>query len=636
MNTQMFLENFGQITNAPGGVKRLREMILHYAVSGNLVTQIDSEGNAEQDIEKANFLRQEFQQRFKSRHRKPTGSPRDEEIPFPIPTNWNWVRMESIACYIQRGKGPTYAASGQALVVSQKCIQWSGFDLTPARRISDESLRQYGEERFLMNGDILWNSTGTGTAGRVAIYTGNQEPVVADSHVTIIRLTNFIPQYIWCYLASTTIQARMAPNQEGSMVSGTTNQIELSISKVAELPVPCPPVEEQKRIVAKVDELMALCDKLEVQQQERERRFPVLSRACHARFVESPSLVNLKAIFGEVGSVSPEELRKTILTLAVQGKLVPQDLGEESAEEILKRSKIKTSPVEQMERRHLIPPRWHWIYFRSTGDQRLGKMLDKAKNRGINKPYLRNTNVQWNQFELDDLKQMRIEPEEEDELCLKSGDLLICEGGEPGRCAIWRSEQEEMYFQKALHRVRAFQGIVPEYLAINLNLDCRNGVLSNYFTGATIKHLTGQSLAKYPIPLPPTSEQHRIVAKVDQLMTLIDKLEEQQARKAKVAEAFAQAAVAAITGTEIKEPEKMKALKTELVSRLQTKNTPNAADPAPLTKLLTEHNGELPAKALWQRSGLEIDAFYQQLRTEMANGWIIEPEKAVMKEIEAD
>ncbi len=92
-------------------------------------------------------------------------------------------------------------------------------------------------------------------------------------------------------------------------------------------------------------------------------------------------------------------------------------------------------------------------------------------------------------------------------------------------------------------------------------------------------------------------------------MALIDKLEEQQARKAKIAEAFAQAAVSAITGTEIKEPEKMKAPKTELVSRLQTRNTPNAADPAPLSKLLTEHNGELPAKALWQRSGLEIDAF---------------------------
>ena len=155
-------------------------------------------------------------------------------------------------------------------------------------------------------------------------------------------------------------------------------------------------------------------------------------------------------------------------------------------------------------------------------------------------------------------------------------------------------------------------------------------------TSSGLYSLSVGKIRKIQLRIPPIREQRRIVTKVNQLMALIDNLEEQQARKAKVAQAFAQAAVSAITGTEIKEPEKMKAPKTELVSRLQTRNKPSATDPAPLTKLLTEHNGELPAKALWQRSGLEIDAFYQQLRTEMANGWIIEPEKAVMKEIEAD
>ena len=133
------------------------------------------------------------------------------------------------------------------------------------------------------------------------------------------------------------------------------------------------------------------------------------------------------------------------------------------------------------------------------------------------------------------------------------------------------------------------------------------------------------------IPVPPAAEQRRIVAKVDQLMTLIDQLEELQTNKNKVAGDFAQAAVASITGTQIKQSKgNMTKLQIPNLSpsyRLASK--PKVSDEAPLAVLISKH------KALWQQSGLEIDAFYQQLRTEMANGWIVEPEKAVMKEFEA-
>ena len=117
-------------------------------------------------------------------------------------------------------------------------------------------------------------------------------------------------------------------------------------------------------------------------------------------------------------------------------------------------------------------------------------------------------------------------------------------------------------------------------------------------------------------------------------MTLVDKLEALQAKKAKVAAAYAQATVAAITGSTpaTKDPSTMKAPNTELVSRLQAKTEPQAGDDAPLAGLLAKAQGELAARALWQQSGLAIDAFYQQLRTEMSHGWIIEPEKAVMKQ----
>lgn len=147
-------------------------------------------------------------------------------------------------------------------------------------------------------------------------------------------------------------------------------------------------------------------------------------------------------------------------------------------------------------------------------------MLDKAKNRGLPRPYLRNTNVQWRRFELDDVKVMNLEQSELAEFRLVAGDLLICEGGEPGRCAIWRDCEREMYFQKALHRVRPRAGVSAEYIAIALESDAMSGALSAHFTGATIKHLVGQALQRYTFPLPPSAEQSRIVARVTELRRL--------------------------------------------------------------------------------------------------------------------
>ena len=238
---------------------------------------------------------------------------------------------------------------------------------------------------------------------------------------------------------------------------------------------------------------------------------------------------NLNFLFHPSYSVAPADLRKTILNLAVRGKLVPQNPNDDSAAECLASCGVRGREAfpEGPEWRHPVPPGWVWLWFAAAGEQRLGKMLDAQKNRGELKPYLRNTNVQWMRFELNDVKNMRIDDKELDELRLQKGDLLICEGGEPGRCAIWNEEITEMYFQKALHHIRPCKAILPEYLALNLELDSQNSVLDGYFTGATIKHLTGRSLAQYPIPIPHLSEQQRIVARITQLMGSIDQLEVQ-------------------------------------------------------------------------------------------------------------
>lgn len=144
----------------------------------------------------------------------------------------------------------------------------------------------------------------------------------------------------------------------------------------------------------------------------------------------------------------------------------------------------------------------------------LGKMLDKAKNRGELRPYLRNLNVRWFEFDLSDLLQMRFLPEETSRYTAIKGDLLICEGGYPGRAAIWDRDQP-VYFQKALHRVRFQQ---PEhakwFLYYLYSLDI-SGELKTHFNGAGIQHFTGETLAQFEVPLAPLPEQHRIVGILD-------------------------------------------------------------------------------------------------------------------------
>lgn len=162
---------------------------------------------------------------------------------------------------------------------------------------------------------------------------------------------------------------------------------------------------------------------------------------------------------------------------------------------------------------------------------RLGKMLDDRKNTGTPRPYLRNTNVQWGRFNLDDIKEIRLEDDELEQYSLRDGDLLVVEGGEPARCAIWDSSLTDgvMVFQKALHRVRPGNGVSARYLALVLRNGVDSGRIAELFTGSTIKHLTGEKLQRLLVPLPPTLEQHRIIDRVAELLALCDELEGQLA-----------------------------------------------------------------------------------------------------------
>ncbi len=271
----------------------------------------------------------------------------NDEIPYKIPNNWVWTRLGDIAPYIQRGKSPKYVDESSIYVISQKCVQWTGFELDKARYTSDEV--KYTEERFLKKGDILWNSTGTGTVGRVCILENIDEnqKMVADSHVTVVRTSNnVISKCILNYLISNNVQ-----NNLDSLTTGSTNQKELTLSSVKNLAIPLPPIEEQKEIVRILDniftkenlinELISLEDKIQALEKS------ILSKAFRGELGTNSkkeivrildNIFTKENLINELISLEDkiQALEKSILSKAFRGELGTNSSDDIEAMELLK------------------------------------------------------------------------------------------------------------------------------------------------------------------------------------------------------------------------------------------------------------------------------------------------------------
>ncbi len=249
----------------------LKKSILQEAIQGKLVPQIAEEGTAQELLEQIKFEKQKLVKEgrikmfalndsiiFRGDDNKyfekigKTITDITDEIPFEIPATWQWVRLDDICSYIQRGKSPKYSSIKKYPVIAQKCNQWAGFCIDKAQFIDPNSLPSYAEERLLQDGDLMWNSTGLGTLGRMAIYKSALNPyelAVADSHVTVIRPLKayVLSQYLYYYFASDTVQSVIEDKSAGS-----TKQKELSTTTVKNYLVPIPPYREQQRIVEKI------------------------------------------------------------------------------------------------------------------------------------------------------------------------------------------------------------------------------------------------------------------------------------------------------------------------------------------------------------------------------------------------
>ena len=450
-----------------------------------------------------------------------------DEVPFDIPDSWEWVRLIDVCEYIQRGKSPKYSPIKKYPVVAQKCNQWSGFSIEKAQFIEPNSLSSYGPERLLQDNDLMWNSTGLGTLGRMAIYKTTANPyelAVADSHVTVIRpLKQFVlPEYLYYYFANPSVQSVIEDQADG-----TTKQKELATATIKAYLTPIPPLDEQRRILAKLSEVL-------------------------------PVVKNYGVVYDETTAMQeafPESLKKSILQEAVQGKLVPQDPSDEPAEALLERIRVEKrrlikegkikkdkheSVIFRRDNSHYekldgverciddelpfeIPDSWVWV--------RLGTVLEIARG-GSPRPiqqYLTTEPDGINWIKIGDTDKggkyiyktkEKIRPEGVTKSrMVHSGDFLLTNSMSFGRPYILKTD-----------------GCIHDgWLVLSNRFDCYSVdfiyyILSSPFayyqfcdsvSGAVVKNLNSDKVANALFPLPPLAEQHRIVQRIEELLPLV-------------------------------------------------------------------------------------------------------------------
>ena len=248
-----------------------------------------------------------------------------------------------------------------------------------------------------------------------------------------------------------------------------------------------------------------------------------------------------------------------------------------------------------------LPPGWAWVKIAAIADTQLGKTLSTKKSgEGRSMPYLRNKNVQWHRLELDDVRETCFTPAEEAKFKLQRGDLLVCEGGEVGRCAVWQQHTEQIYFQNALHRIRPHSGISTRWLEYILRWYAESDRLSAYASGVTISHLVQRALRQLEIPVAPSLEQRRVVAAIEEHFSRLDAAGEALAAARARIEASRRAILShAFTGRLVpQEPDDEPA--SALLDRIsRSRHSPGRRPSHDTVPALTDTAGSLPPGWTW-------------------------------------
>lgn len=479
--------------------QELKNSILQLAIQGKLVEQRPEEGTAEELYHQMQTEKQALIKAGKIKKEKPLPEITEDEKPFDIPESWKWVLLDELVCKpIKRGKSPTYTAKSGTLVFAQKCNTKKGYiDISLALYLDESKLCKYPEEEFMRDKDIVINSTGGGTMGRVGFYQNGDNPdnipIVPDSHVTTIRVADSVcAEYVLYVIKS------YQPYME-KQGSGSTNQTELNAAVIRALQIPLPPLAEQKRIVAKIEELLPLIDRYEeawTKLEEFNKRFP-------------------------------GDMQKSLLQMAIQGKLVEQRPVEGTGEELyaqiqaekqalIKAGKIKkekpySTSTSYQEYPFEIPDTWKFVRFGelmiSRDSERIPVSTSDRQHREKIYDYYGASGV------IDKIDGFLFDKE-----------LLLI--GEDGANLLARSTpiaflaRGKYWVNNHAHVLDACAGLDLEYVCYYINAIS----LAPYVTGTAQPKMNQENMNAIWVALPPLAEQKRIVAKLEQLLPLCERL----------------------------------------------------------------------------------------------------------------
>lgn len=567
MTLETFFEKFHLFADAPDAVAKMRELVLELAVQGKLVEQRASEPSADDLLNEIEAARDSYRKGGRGRKLEALAAVDSDETPFDIPPEWQWCRFGTLGLISSscRVHEKDWTTSGVPFFRAREIVKLSKTgEVHNELFITEEHYQRLASEGLIPEpNDIM--ITGVGTIGVPYIVGDSDRFYFKDASVLIFKnCFGIYPHYLRLVMQSPYWDREI---HKGSM--GTTVHT-FTIVRAKQTPIPLPPLAEQKRIVAKVDELMALCDRLEAQQQEREEQASQLARASLARFAEAPTPANLEYLFHSSFIIPPSSLRQSILTLAVQGKLVPQDSNDEPAEELLMRIAQKRSELlkasypnreeasTQMRKQEaqMLPdgleslaPGWSW----ATLIQASLLVVD-CHNKTA--PYvqsgtrlLRTTNIRDGRLNLTEPKfvddatyerwSARCKPE--------PGDVLITREAPMGEVCIIPEGMKVCLGQRMM-LIRLVPGTMDQkYLLYSLMAPDLMERVQDKPVGATVQHLRVGGVETLLTPIPPLAEQRRIVAKVEQLMALVDALETQLAASRATAANLLSALVAELT-----------------------------------------------------------------------------------------